>query len=213
MTVAVKICGLGTPQSVAVAVEGGAAMLGFVFFAKSPRAITPDQLPELTAKVPDSVIRVGLFVDASDDDIAAAVNTGCLDMLQLHGSETPGRVAGIKEKFGLAVMKALPIADAGDVTAARQYEISADRLLFDARAPQGADRPGGNARPFDWSLLNGAEEVLPWMLAGGLNADNLAEAVRISGATAVDVSSGVEDGPGVKSADKIRQFLTLAASL
>ena len=213
MTVAVKICGLGTPQSVAVAVEGGAAMLGFVFFAKSPRAITPDQLPELTAKVPDSVIRVGLFVDASDDDIAAAVNTGCLDMLQLHGSETPGRVAGIKEKFGLAVMKALPIADAGDVTAARQYEISADRLLFDARPPKGASRPGGNAQVFDWTLLRDQVWQKPWLLAGGLRADNLVEAVRTSGAAAVDISSGVEDSPGMKNPDKISAFLEVAATL
>ncbi|MHA1599022.1 MAG: phosphoribosylanthranilate isomerase [Alphaproteobacteria bacterium] len=163
--------------------------------------------------MPDGVTRVGLFVDASDDEIAAAVNTGCLDMLQLHGRETPGQVAQIKEKFALPVMKAVAIANADDVVRARLYEVTADRLLFDAKAPAGADGPGGNAVAFDWSLLDGAEEVLPWMLAGGLSVDNLADAVRISGAVAVDVSSGVEDAPGVKSLDKIRQFLALAARL
>ena len=213
MTVAVKICGLGTPQSVAVAVEGGAAMLGFVFFAKSPRAITPDQLPELTAKVPDSVIRVGLFVDASFDEIAAAVATGSLDMLQLHGAETPGMVAQIKERFKLPVMKAVAIASDEDIATARLYEITADRLLFDAKPPPGADRPGGNALSFDWRLIADQEWLLPWMLAGGLEASNLAEAITTSGATAVDVSSGVEDEPGVKNPEKIKELLALAGTL
>jgi len=213
MNVSVKICGLSTPESVAAAVDGGAAMVGFVLFAASPRAVTPDRLAGLTAQVPDSVTRVGLFVDATNDEIAAAVNTGCLDMLQLHGSETPGRVAQIKEAFGLPVMKAVAIATADDVNRAHLYEAFADRLLFDAKAPVQAVRPGGNARSFDWSLLSNAEEVLPWVLAGGLTVDNLAEAVRVTGAVAVDVSSGVEDAPGVKNAEKIRQFLALAAGL
>lgn len=213
MSISVKICGLSTPESVAAAVDGGADMVGFVLFAASPRAVTPEQLPGLVEGVPPGVTRVGLFVDATDDEIAATVNTGCLDMLQLHGQETPGRVAQIKLAFGLPVMKAVAIATAEDVEGGRLYEAFADRLLFDATAPDGASRPGGNAEAFDWNLLSGAEEVIPWMLAGGLNMDNLARAVRVTGATAVDVSSGVEDAPGVKNPAKIREFLALAASL
>lgn len=213
MAIDVKICGLSTPQAVSAAVEGGAAYVGFVFFAASPRAVSPDVMETLSASVPAGVIRTGLFVDASFDEIDAAVATGCLDMLQLHGSETPGQVAQIKHRFGLPVMKTIAIASAEDITTARLFEITADRLLFDAKPPVGASRPGGNALSFDWQLIAGQVWLLPWMLAGGLNVANLAEAVAISGASAVDLSSGVEDAPGVKNPEKVKQLLALARTL
>ncbi len=213
MAIAIKICGLSTLEAVEVAVAGGSAYVGFVFFAPSPRAVRPDMMEALSAPVPVGVTRVGLFVDASFDEIAAAVATGCLDMLQLHGSESPGMVAQIKERFGLPVIKAIAIASAADIATARMYEITADRLLFDAKPPAGATRPGGNALAFDWALIAGQDWVLPWMLAGGINAANLAEAVATSGATAVDVSSGVEDEPGLKNPEKIKQLLALAKTL
>ena len=213
MTIDVKICGLKTPQAVAAAVDGGAAFIGFNFFQNSPRFVTPDAAAVLATAVPDTVIRVGLFVDATDDDIGAAVASGALDMLQLHGSESPGMVAQIKERFGLPVMKAIAISTADDIATAHTYEAIADRLLFDAKAPAGATRPGGNALSFDWELIADTDWALPWMLAGGLNAENLGEAVIVCGPRAVDVSSGVEDAPGVKNPDKIRQFLALAQTL
>lgn len=213
MPVQVKICGLSTREALKAALEGGAAMVGFVFFAASPRAITPDRLLELAAGVPASVPRVGLFVDADDPQIEAAVATGKLDMLQLHGQETPQEVARLKRQFGLPVIKAVAVAGPEDLDRAREYEGVADRLLFDARPPQGASRPGGNALAFDWQLIKGLRWTVPWLLAGGLSRQNLAQAVAISGAAMVDVSSGVEDAPGIKNSAKIRQFLDLAASL
>ncbi|MBT4934525.1 MAG: phosphoribosylanthranilate isomerase [Rhodospirillaceae bacterium] len=213
MTINVKICGLSTPAAVRAAVQGGASHVGFVFFAASPRAVTPDVMAALSMPVPAAITRVGLFVDASFDEIAAAVATGSLDMLQLHGAETPGMVAQIKERFKLPVMKAVAIASDEDIATARLYEITADRLLFDAKPPPGADRPGGNALSFDWRLIADQEWLLPWMLAGGLEASNLAEAITTSGATAVDVSSGVEDEPGVKNPEKIKELLALAGTL
>jgi phosphoribosylanthranilate isomerase len=213
VAISVKICGLSTPAAVRAAVQGGASHVGFVFFAASPRAVTPDVMAALSMPVPDAITRVGLFVDASFDEIAAAVATGSLDMLQLHGAETPGMVAQIKERFKLPVMKAVAIAGADDIATARQYEITADRLLFDAKPPVGATRPGGNALSFDWKLIAGQDWLLPWMLAGGIDSANLAEAVAVSGASAVDVSSGVEDVPGVKNIDKIGELLALAATL
>ncbi len=213
MSIAVKICGLSTAEAVAAAVDGGAAMVGFVFFPPSPRAITADRLAALVAGVPSHIPRVGLFVDASDDEIAAVVATGGLDMLQFHGSETPGKVLRLKEHFGLPVMKAIAVAGPDDLQAARSYEPIVDKLLFDARPPKGATRPGGNALAFDWQVIQGTTWTVPWLLAGGLRLENLAEAVRTSGAGAVDVSSGVEDAPGIKNVAKIREFLDLAATL
>ncbi len=213
MTVNVKICGLSDEAAVAAAVEGGAAMCGFVFFEKSPRHVTPVRAAELTRDIPETVIAVGLVVDAGDDLLAEIVENAGIDMLQLHGTETPERVKDIRERFGLPVMKVLPVAVADDLAAAKKYETVADRLMFDAKPPEGADRPGGNARAFDWALLAGKTFDLPWMLAGGLNAENLDDAVKTSGADAVDVSSGVEDAPGRKNADKIRAFLAAAKGL
>lgn len=213
MGVDVKICGLSDEAAVAAAVEGGAKFIGFVFFAKSPRHVSPARARALVRNVPKRVTRVGLVVDATDELLARIAATAGLDMLQLHGHETPERVADIRGRFGLAVMKVVPVAEAGDVEKARAYEGVCDRLMFDAKPPQGADRPGGNARAFDWALLAGLRTKLPWLLAGGLTARNLGDAVRLSGARAVDVSSGVEDRPGVKNVFKIKEFLQAASVL
>ena len=173
--------------------------------------MTVERAAELTKAVPDGVIRVGLVVDADDARLADIAANAGIDLLQLHGSESPERVREIRQRFGLPVMKVLAVQDAEDVAAAAKFEDAADRLMFDAKPPLDAPRPGGNARAFDWSLLSGVDCKLPWMLAGGLTADNVGEAVKISRATFVDVSSGVEDAPGQKNADKIRAFLKAAA--
>jgi phosphoribosylanthranilate isomerase len=213
MSLEVKICGLATEDAVAAAVDGGAAYVGFVFFPPSPRSIEPARQAALAAQVPSAVTKVALTVDADDAWLDAIVSGGAVDMLQLHGAEPPERVAAVKARHGLPVMKAVAISGLGDVAVARTYETTADRLLFDARPPKGATRPGGNALAFDWRLLGGEDWRLPWMLAGGLDADNLAEAVTTSGAAAVDVSSGVEDRPGAKNLAEIRRFLAAAAAL
>ena len=210
MSIDVKICGLSTPEAVKAAAAGGARYIGFVFFPPSPRFVKPAVAAELGGYAPASVIRVGLTVDADDAALAEIVASSRVERLQLHGRETPERVAEVRRRFGLPVIKALPIAGADDVAAARAYEDAADMLLFDARPPAGADRPGGNALSFDWRLLADAKWRLPWMLAGGLTAANLAEAVHQSGAGTVDVSSGVEDQPGVKDVLKIQEFLRMA---
>jgi len=209
----VKICGLSTREAVDVAVQAGARYVGFVFFPPSPRSLEPVLAASLAASVPSSVVRVGLFVDADDGFLGDVLSRVPLDMVQLHGAEPPNRVGEVKARWGLPVMKAVPISGSEDMSEVRRYEGVADRLLFDARPPAGADRPGGNARSFDWTLLERLDLSLPWMLAGGITIDNLAEAVRLSGATTVDVSSGVEDAPGVKNPTKIRAFLGEAATI
>jgi len=210
-----KICGLKTPEAVDAAVAGGAFMLGFNFFPRSPRYVTPALAAELGKPVPAGVARIALVVDAGDDEIAAILNAAPLDLLQLHGKETPERVAEVKARFGLPVMKVLSVAEAADVAGARAYEDVADRLMFDAKPPKSMANalPGGNAISFDWGLLKGAAFRRPWMLAGGLNAGNLAVAVRATGAPAVDTASGVEDQPGEKNVNKIKEFLAIARSL
>jgi phosphoribosylanthranilate isomerase len=213
MTVSVKICGLSDEAAVEAAVEGGAAMTGFVFFDASPRHVTPERAAELTKLVPGGIVKVGLVVDAPDALLDAITATAGIDMLQLHGTETPERTQDVREQFGFPVMKVLPVQDEADVDAVGNYQDIADRLMFDARPPEDASRPGGNARAFDWALLGGRTFKLPWLLAGGLTAENLAEAVAASGAVAVDVSSGVEDAPGRKNPDKIRAFLAAAQAL
>ncbi len=213
MAVEVKICGLMAAEAVAAAAAGGARFVGFVFYPPSPRSLDPAAAGPLVDTAPADVVRVGLFVDADDADIADVLAHVRLDMLQFHGREPPERVAAIKERFGLPVMKAVPVAGEADIERARGYEVVADRLLFDAQAPPGATRPGGNALAFDWALISGVTWRRPWMLAGGLDAANVSEAVRVSGAAAVDVSSGVEDAPGVKNLDKIRDFLETARAL
>lgn len=212
MPIQVKICGLDREEAVDAAVEGGAAYTGFVFYPPSPRNLTPVRAAVLTSRVPTSVIKVGLFVDPTDADLDAALALNPLDMIQLHGSETPVRVAEVKRRTGRAVMKVIKIAGKGDVESAQFYYDVADRILFDALAPSSMSNalPGGNALSFDWTLLDGLAVPLPWMLAGGLTAENLAEAVRLTKATMLDVSSGVEERPGVKSLQKIAAFLAAA---
>jgi phosphoribosylanthranilate isomerase len=212
MSIEVKICGLDRAEAVDTAVENGARYTGFVFYPPSPRNLTPERASLLTARVPSSVMKVGLFVDPTDAEIDAVLALNDLDMIQLHGSETPDRVAEVKRRSGRAIMKVIKIAAEADVTAAARYYDVADRILFDALAPASMANalPGGNALRFDWTLLDGLAVPLPWMLAGGLTAGNLAEAIRLTKAHAVDVSSGVEERPGVKSLDKIRAFLAAA---
>ena len=215
MSVAVKICGLKTPATVTAAVDGGAFMLGFNFYAKSPRYLTPSLAGELGKLVPAGIAKVGLVVDETDDVIAGIIKEAPLDLLQLHGAESPARVADIRARFALPVMKVISVADAGDIASARTYEAVADRLLFDAKPPKSMKGalPGGNALSFDWALLKDQRFARPWMLAGGLTTGNLAEAVSRTGAIAVDTSSGVEDRPGEKNVNKIKEFLALAHTL
>ena len=214
MSVAAKICGLSSEEAVEAAVAGGGAYVGFVFYPLSPRSVTPARAGELCAGVPAGVLRVGLFVDADDASIEAVLGAAPLDVLQFHGGESPERVEDAKRRFGRKVMKAISVASAEDVAVASRYEDAADMLLFDAKPPRRADAlPGGNGLVFDWQLIAGREWRLPWMLSGGLTAELLPEAVRISGARAVDVSSGVERRPGDKDPDKIRAFLEVARGL
>ena len=213
MSIEVKICGLTDAAAVKATVEGGAAMCGFVFFPASPRNLTPKEAAELTKGVPEGVIRVGLTVDADDALLAEIASVAKVDMVQLHGAETLARTNEVRERFGLPVIKVLAVQGPDDLAAAKAYQGVADRLMFDAKPPEDASRPGGNARAFDWRVLKNQTFALPWLLAGGLTAENLTEAVKTSGAVAVDVSSGVEDAPGVKNVDKIRAFLAAAAAL
>jgi phosphoribosylanthranilate isomerase len=215
MAVRTKICGVNSPAAVDAAVSGGAAFVGFVFYGPSPRAVTPQAAAALAAAVPSGVTKVGLLVDEPDERIAEILAHVTLDLLQLHGHETPDRVAAIKRRFGAPVMKAVNVAAAADLAVADQYLDHTDWLLFDAKTPPqmtGA-LPGGNALAFDWQLLAGRSWPLPWMLSGGLTAENLAEAVHISGAQTVDVSSGVESRPGQKDPARIASFLAAAARL
>jgi phosphoribosylanthranilate isomerase len=209
MTVQAKICGLSTPETMTAALEGGAAFVGLVFYPPSPRAVTLEQAAALAALVPDGVVTTGLLVDADDATIAAILKEVPLDLLQLHGSESPERIAEVKASLGLPVMKVVKLRQPGDLAAVEPYLAVADRLLFDAKPPaeMTSALPGGNAVAFDWTLLAGTTWALPWMLAGGLSPENVAQAIAISGAPAVDVSSGVEDRPGVKNPNKIKAFL------
>ena len=214
MSIAAKICGLSSEAAVAAAVEGGAAYLGFVFYAPSPRAVSPARAAALCAPIPAGVQRVGLFVDAEDAAIRAVLDAAPIDMLQFHGHETPDRIADAKLRFHRPIIKAVAVAAPEDVLSAARYEEDADMLLFDANPPRRADAlPGGNGLAFDWRLIAGRQWRRPWMLSGGLTALLLPEAVRISGATTVDVSSGVERRPGDKDPDMIREFLRVARAL
>ena len=212
MSIEVKICGVNAPGALRAAVAAGAEYVGLNFYPPSPRSVTPTQAAALAAAAPRHLCKVGVFVDVEDETIAMTLAAVPLDMLQLHGGESPARVAQIKARFGLPVMKVVKIADLADVAAAEAYFRVADRLLFDAKPPKEMTEalPGGNALAFDWQLLAGKTWPLPWMLSGGLDPDNVAEAARISGARAVDVSSGIEDRPGLKNPDKIRAFLAAA---
>jgi phosphoribosylanthranilate isomerase len=210
MSVIVKICGLSTPEALDVALEAGADMVGFVFFAPSPRHLTFERAHALASRVLERAQKVALTVDADDALLDAVVEALQPDMLQLHGTESPARVETVRRMFGLPVMKALPIAAKNDLDGIARYAGIADRLLFDARAPREATRPGGLGRPFDWHLLENLDPGVPFMLSGGLDADNVGEALRITRAPGVDVSSGVERAPGEKDPDKIRAFVRAA---
>lgn len=206
----VKICGLSTPETVRVAAESGAAYLGFVFFPKSPRYLELDAARALAVDVPPGVAKVALTVNADDATLDRIVGTVPLDMLQLHGAEPPERVAELRARHGLPVMKVIGIASEDDVPKLDAYADVADQLMVDAKPPPGGKLPGGNGLTFDWRLIASRRWSRPWMLAGGLTAENVAEAIALTGAKQVDVSSGVESAPGIKDADRIRAFLKAA---
>jgi len=210
MSLLVKICGLKTPEALDVALESGADLVGFVFFAPSPRHLALAAARALGERVSGRAGKVALTVDADDETLRGVVEALKPDMLQLHGKETPERVTALRARFRLPVMKAIPVATEGDLSRIDLYKKVADRLIFDARAPQDATRPGGLGTPFDWALLKGIDPGIPFMLSGGLDAGNVAEAVRITRAPGVDVSSGVERAPGEKDPDKIRAFIRAA---
>ena len=208
----VKICGLSTAATIDAAVGAGAAYVGFVFFEKSPRNVALPMAWELALGVADGVCKVALTVNATDAELDAILAQVPLDMLQLHGAESPERVAEVKERFGLPVMKAVGVADESDLPKLTEYARVADQILVDTKAPKNADLPGGNGVAFDWRLIGGRRWAVPWMLAGGLTAENAAEAVRITGAQQLDLSSAVESAPGVKDAAKIAAFMQAVRS-
>lgn len=208
---AIKICGLNTPAALDAAIAARAEYGGFVFFPPSPRNVSPADAAALGARAAGRIARVGLFVDADDALIAEAVAAAGLDLLQLHGKESPERAAQVRARFGLPVWKALAVAGADDIAGAARYAGAADLVLFDAKTPKGA-LPGGMGLSFDWGLLANWRGPLAWGLAGGLNPANVAEAVRQTGAALVDTSSGVESAPGVKDVDKIAAFCQAARS-
>ena len=210
MPVLVKICGLKTPEALDAALAAGTDMVGFVFFPPSPRNIGVEAARVLGAQVQGRAKKVALSVDATDAELAQAVEALKPDMLQLHGKETPERVVAVRSRFGLPVMKALPIEQKSDLAPIHLYEKVADRILFDARAPREATRPGGLGKTFDWRLLENLDLAVPFMLSGGLDAGNVGEALAITRAPSVDVSSGVERAPGEKDPDKIAAFVRAA---
>lgn len=206
----VKICGLRSVADVAAVTAAGAAYAGLVFFPKSPRHLTPAAARDLALAAPVGLAKVALTVDADDATLDTIVETVPLDMLQLHGRESPDRVAEIRARYGLPVMKAVGVADEGDLAAIFDYSTVADQLLIDAKPPRNAVLPGGNGLAFDWRLVAQRRWLRPWMLAGGLTPENVAEAIRLTNARQVDVSSGVESAPGVKDPARIRAFATAA---
>ncbi len=210
MKISVKICGLKDERGLTAAIDAGANFIGLNFCRRSPRFISLDQAAALAMQVPRKITTVGLFVDPTDAELENVLGHVRLGMIQLHGKETPARVDAVRAAYGLPVMKALGISNERDLIAAAVYENHADWLLFDAKPPKGATRPGGNAVAFDWKLLASYTGKMPWMLAGGLTRSNVGKAIAASGARAVDVSSGVESQPGVKSPAKIRAFVRAA---
>lgn len=210
MSILVKICGLSTPETLEAALDAGADMVGFVFFAPSPRNLTLEQARTLGAQSAGRALKVALSVDADDAFLDAAMNACQPDLLQLHGKESPQRVLQLKARFGLPVMKAIHVSGKEDLASLAIYEDVADRLIFDARPPKGATLPGGNGAAFDWTILDHARTATPWMLSGGITVDNVAAAIAMTGARGVDVSSGVERSPGVKDPALIRAFIERA---
>jgi phosphoribosylanthranilate isomerase len=208
--VAVKICGLTQPSDVHAVAQAGAVYCGFVFFEKSPRNVSFEQAAAMALEAPIGLAKVALTVNADDAFLDALTQTVPLDILQLHGSETPERVEQVKQRYGLPVMKAVGVADASDLPALDTYMKVADQILVDAKPPKNADLPGGNGLTFDWQLIARRRWSVPWMLAGGLTPENAAEAIKMTGARQIDVSSGVESAPGVKDAALIASFVEAA---
>lgn len=210
--VSVKICGLANVDDVRACADAGANYMGLVFFEKSPRNITIPAARELALAAPLGLAKVALVVNPSDAELDAITGTVPLDMLQLHGRETPERVTEVKARYGLPVMKAVGIVDGDDLPKLESYFGVADQILVDAKPPKGGELPGGNGLSFDWRLIAGRRWPCPWMLAGGLTPENVAEAVKMTGAKQVDVSSGVEDAPGQKNAELIQKFVQSSRS-
>lgn len=213
MSLTVKICGLSTPETLDAALQAGADMAGFVFFPPSPRHIGLETARELGRRAKGRATKVALTVDADDATLADIVEALQPDILQLHGKENAARLRDIKRAFGLPVMKAIAVEIAADLAALSGYAAVADRILFDARAPKGATRPGGLGTTFDWHVLENLDLALPFMVSGGLTADNVAEAVRVTRAGGLDVSSGVERAPGIKDPEMIRAFIRAARAI
>jgi len=213
MPITTKICGLATPEALDSALDHGAAYVGLVFFPPSPRHVTPDQAAELAARVAGRAKVVGLFVNPADALLNQILGKVPLDIIQLHGEESPSRAAHIKAITGKSLWKAIPVRRAADIGQAEQYAQIADLALYDAKPAPGMQLPGGNGLRFDWTILRNHRHAMPWALSGGLDAGNIAEAVRVTRATLLDVSSGVERAPGVKDVDKIAAFLQSAALL
>jgi phosphoribosylanthranilate isomerase len=210
MSVLVKICGINSPGAADAALAAGADFCGLVFYAGSPRNVNAEQAASLAARMRGRARVVALLADASDEEITAAMRVAQPDMLQLHGKESPERVSGLRTRFRVDVIKAISVAEASDLSTVAAYEAVADMLLFDAKAPANAARQGGHGTAFDWQILKGRNFTRPWLLAGGLHAENVARAIRAARAPGVDVSSGVESAPGIKSADMIRAFVAAA---
>ncbi|MFM9852638.1 MAG: phosphoribosylanthranilate isomerase [Sphingomonadaceae bacterium] len=213
MPVTAKICGLSTPETIDAAIAGGASHIGFVFFAKSPRNLSIDRASALSHKLPSPIKIVGVFVDPEKDFLDEVRKHVTLHAIQLHGDERPAFTTQIGRAHGVEVWKAIPVKTAADLATAQKYRGAVHRILYDAKTPKGADLPGGMGLRFDWELLRGFAHPLPWALSGGLHAGNVAEAARITGATLVDVSSGVERAPGIKDVDKIAAFLKATSQL
>ena len=210
MSLIVKICGLSTRETLDAALDAGADMVGFVFFPPSPRHLSLDMARDLGKRAGRRAMKVALTVDADDATLGNIVEVLKPDILQLHGHETVARLRDVRQKFGLQVMKAMPVESAADLVSLPGYAAVADRILFDARAPKDATRPGGLGAVFDWHVLEKLDLELPFMVSGGLNATNVAEAIRVTRAGGVDVSSGVESAPGVKDPEMIRNFIRAA---
>ena len=214
MPVSAKICGIRDEATLECAIEGGASAVGFVFYPPSPRSLTPAQAAKLASAAGSRVARVGVFVDPDDELLANVLSEADLDLLQLHGSESAARLAEIRERHGIAVMKVIKVAVPADLELAHDYVDTADKLMFDSKAPKSmaGAMPGGNRVTFDWRILEGRSWPRPWILSGGLDPDNVDDAIRISKAQEVDVSSGVEDAPGLKNLDRVRTFLARVAA-
>ncbi len=204
-----KICGLSTPESVKAAIEAGATYIGFIFYPPSPRNISPEKASELARLAGDDIDKVGVFVNPDDEFLSSVLKLVDLNFIQLHGNETVERIQYLQKRFSVKVIKAISVASVGDISRAREYEKTADIILFDAKAPIDLENalPGGNGIEFDWNLISNSIWQIPWMLSGGLDATNVSQAVKISGTGIVDVSSGIEISPGHKDIEKINSFM------